>query len=170
MEREKITLGSIDIDIVANESVSEAVDITQYPVEKGVDITDHAKDKPTMFTITGVFVHEDAPTKLQQLTKYRKDKTLLRYQGRNIVNNLIIARVERNHNYTNLYGFAYDITLQQIRIAELQKVNVKVAQKTKKVTKKGTQTTKKSKASAATTKKSYEKVAVYRKGVLHESI
>lgn len=123
----RATLGKVTFDVVENESVSETSDSTDHSVEQGQDVSDHVKHNPSTLTITGVFVKEDSPQKLQQLRKHRQDRDLLTYTGRNVFSNVVIISITRNHNASNKFGLSYDITLKQIRISKASKVNIKVA-------------------------------------------
>lgn len=115
-QRRRATLGALTLDIVENENIREDNIITDHPVEKGENISDHARNEPTYIDISGVMT-EEAANKLQQLKQYRKDRTLLTYTGRNIYDNLVIERFGREHGKENRYGYSFSITLKRIRIA-----------------------------------------------------
>lgn len=130
----RATLGSVEFDVVENENISETSESTDHSVEQGQDVSDHVKHNPSILTITGVFVGKESPRKLQQLRKHRQDRDLLTYSGRNIFSNVVITGIDRNHNASNKYGLAFDITLKRIRITQAKNVSIKVANpKTKKV-------------------------------------
>lgn len=115
-QRRRATLGAVTLDIVESESIREDNIITDHPVEKGENVSDHARNEPTYIDISGVMT-EEAANKLQQLKQYRKDRTILTYTGRNIYDNLVIERFGREHGKQNRYGYSFNITLKRIRIA-----------------------------------------------------
>lgn len=122
----RIKLQDIIMDAVVDESPSNTAEVTDKPVEKGEDISDHMQIKPYTLKLSGSIVN-DAPAKLQLLRSYQKEAKLLRYTGRNIFTNLVLTNLETNHSVTNARGFDYTITLQHVKIAkpETFEVNVK---------------------------------------------
>lgn len=140
----RATLGNVEFDVVENENILETSESTDHSVEQGQDVSDHVKHNPPILTITGVFVGKESSRKLQQLRKHRQDRDLLTYTGRNIFSNVVITAIDRNHNASNKYGLAFDITLKRIRITQAKNVSIKVANpKTKKVNAKTTTKVKK---------------------------
>lgn len=137
MRKIKVNLGGVEFDVVSNENPVDSATVTDNPVESGQDVSDHIKDNPSTIDITGVFVKEDAPQKLQALKQLMADKEPVLYQGRNAYNNMVITSISRNHNASNILGFAFDISLKQVRIANLKTVDIKVVSpNTKKPSKK----------------------------------
>lgn len=59
---ETLPAGCVELDASIDEQHSSANDITQYPVEKGVDISDHVKRLPDQLTIRGMVT--DTPIKI----------------------------------------------------------------------------------------------------------
>lgn len=59
------TLGSLEIDATVREEHTSDIVLTDHPVEKGVDITDHKRILPKQITIDGVIsgdpIHLDGP-------------------------------------------------------------------------------------------------------------
>lgn len=53
-KKTNVTLGAITLDASLRETHKADVETTDYPVETGVDITDHARPKPRLLTIEGV--------------------------------------------------------------------------------------------------------------------
>lgn len=122
----RIKLQDVIMDAVVEENPSNTADVTDKPVEKGEDISDHMKIKPYTVKLQGSIVN-DAPSKLELLRTYQKESTLLTYVGRNIFRDLVLTNLDTNHSVKNAKGFDYTITLQHVRIAkpETFEVNVK---------------------------------------------
>ncbi len=120
----RVLLEDIEIDVVEEESPEFNNLITEKPVERGQDVADHARNLPISFTFSGVVTGPDAAQKLEQLRNYRNDRQLLKYIGRNVLNNMMIESFSTKHVKTNLQGFGFSITLKQIRIATLQVIDI----------------------------------------------
>lgn len=130
MERRRATLNDVILDLVESERIDEDNTITNHPVESGADISDHARNEPSILRISGTMV-EDAANKLQVLRNYRKERTVLHYTGRNIYGNLVIERFGRDHGKENRYGYSFDMVLQQVRITTPEEVRPQVRQPNK---------------------------------------
>ena len=50
------------VDVVESENVEQSIELTENPVEDGLDVTDHARTKPAVITVTGFM--SDAPLTL----------------------------------------------------------------------------------------------------------
>lgn len=122
----RIKLEDIVMDAVVDESPSNTADVTNKPVEKGEDISDHMKIKPYTVRLKGSIVN-DAPAKLELLRTYQREAKLLTYVGRNIFKDVVLTNLETDHSVENAKGFDYSITLQHVKIAkpETFEVNVK---------------------------------------------
>lgn len=126
MER-RVKLGDIEFTVVEDEKPRDMVTITDNAVEKGQDVSDHVKQESSIIDIVGVMIGDDAATKLSALRKYQKEGKLLTYIGRNIYDNMAIQTIDRSHGKQISNGFAYNITLKQVRIAAAKEVEIKVA-------------------------------------------
>lgn len=111
-----IRLGDVLMDAVMDEGSTMDAEVTEKPVEKGQDISDHMQVKPYTVELRGHAVN-DAPNKLQILRGYQKDAKLLKYVGRNIFENLVIESLSTEHPKQNGKGFDYSIKLRHVRIA-----------------------------------------------------
>lgn len=122
----RIRLEDVILDAVVKESPTMTADVTDKPVEKGEDISDHMKKKPFTLQLDGSMVN-NAASKLALLRSYQKDAKLLKYTGRNIFDNMVITSINTDHSVENSKGFDYSITLQHVKIAkpETFEVNVK---------------------------------------------
>ncbi|WP_425447729.1 phage baseplate protein [Dethiothermospora halolimnae] len=138
----KATLGDIEFSVVSKENKNLKVNATEKPVEKGQDISDHVKKKPTILTLDGIIVGENAQINMEQLEKYQQEGEVLTYVGRNILDNVVIESFTEITDSSIANGFKFNMTIKQIRIAESQTVEIQqpvVKRQTKPVTNKGRQ-------------------------------
>lgn len=115
-------LGSVLLDVVEREEPTYSNEITDFPVEKGVDMSDHARSRPITLTITGVCAGPEAGKKLDMLRDYVRKKTLLTYLWRNSFQNMIIESLPTVHDAEVGDGFRFTIQLRQVMIAVPKKV------------------------------------------------
>lgn len=122
----RIKLEDVIMDAVVKESPSFDAEVTQKPVEKGEDISDHMQTKPYTIQLSGSMVN-DAPAKIQTLLSYQKEAKLLKYVGRGIYTDMVITKLETDHSTKNAKGFDYNMTISHVKIAkpETFEVNVK---------------------------------------------
>lgn len=139
----RVKLGDVEFDVVEDENPKDSATVTDKPVESGQDVSDHAKLNPSIINIRGQMT-EDAAEKLQVLKKYLRERTLLKYVGRNAYDNVVIEDLDRVHGVKNRQGFQFNIRLKQVRIATAKEVEINIASpkdatKVKPVTNKGKQ-------------------------------
>ena len=53
-------LGDIELSVVTSDDPTSDVEVTEKPVERGQDVSDHVKKKPETLAISGVVVGDDA--------------------------------------------------------------------------------------------------------------
>lgn len=106
---------------VVDENVQDEIEVSSHPVEKGADISDHIQVKGFTLSLSGKIVgtgtmagHEV----LSQIKQWERQKTLLRYEGRNIMDNVVIASFSTAHPNTVTGGCEFDMELRQLRIAK----------------------------------------------------
>lgn len=128
---------------VEDESVSRGVEVSEHPVETGLDITDNIKRSPVSISISGAIVGDDAASILSSLIALHQNGKLVKYSGRNILSNAIIAKFDTGHPNTVNGGCEFDMEIREIRIAKNAYVapvaNVTEPNTTKKPTIGGTQ-------------------------------
>ena len=122
----RVKLGDIEFSVVEEEKPRDTVTITDHPVEKGQDVSDHVKQESSIIDILGIIVGDDAAEKLNKLQKYQKEGKLLSYVGRNVYSNMAIQTLDRNHGKDVRNGFAYNITLKQVRLSTAKEVELQV--------------------------------------------
>lgn len=100
-----------------DESVDYGLDITSHPVEKGINISDHARRQPYTLKLRGEIVGEDAPEKRSQVEQLMNKAALITYQGRNIKTSGLIESFSTGHPNTIYGGCSFDMTIKEIRVA-----------------------------------------------------
>lgn len=144
--------------LVEDESYDFSIDVTDQPVEKDIDVTDHVQRKPRVLSLTGVVVENAA--KFEAFLKEASEKgTIVRYVGRTTFSGLITGFAP-SRNYKNATGFAYSLTIKEIRVATTSYVNdlpLPVKAQTVKIVNSGTKQTKDKKKSKAKSKTSSKK-------------
>lgn len=121
----KIKLGEVYLDAVVEETPSHKAEVTDKPVERGVDISDHMKPEPATVRLSGTMV-KDAASKLNILKRYQREAELLTYVGRNIYNNMVIADISTDHAVDSEKGYHYSISLRQVTISQPKTIKLKV--------------------------------------------
>ena len=104
---------------VTDESVSREVEISQHPVESGIDISDTAKRKAITLSISGLIVDcegSKASSAISKLEQLKNTGGLIKYIGRNILDKMMITSFETSHPNTVWGGAEFSITMQEIRI------------------------------------------------------
>lgn len=120
-----IKLENVVLDALVDESPSRTADVTDKPVEKGQDVSDHMKQNPTIIRLSGSVVN-DAANKLAILNDYQEEAKLLKFHGRNIFADVVLLQLNTKHNAPNGKGFDYEIALKQVRIANVETFEVTV--------------------------------------------
>lgn len=119
--------------VIVNEKESDTaeVEVTSYPVEKGIPITDHVQRKPETTSVSGFLLGKSANNDYKYLKTQEYKGALMTYTGKKIAKNVVITNISRDiGEYTN--GFAITVDLQEIRIAKSPFVKKKTKNKGKK--------------------------------------
>jgi hypothetical protein len=123
---------------VVDEEMSYGVEVTEHPVETGIEISDHVKRKGATLSLTGEIVGENAASVLSKIKQMHQNGTLCKYAGRTTLANCLITDFSTGHPNTVWGGCEFSMTLKEIRTASTS------YKKTKNDTNKsGTQQTKK---------------------------
>ena len=133
---------------VKDENVSYNSESTSHPVEKGIDITDTVRKKPTEISISGSIVdagNKKATAIRDEIKKLKDNGSVITYKGCDIFNNMQIQSFEASRSKEIWGGYTFSIDMKEIRFAAS-------AYTPKKTTTKTT-TTKKESGTANTTKK-----------------
>lgn len=113
----KIKLGTVLLDCTTAEEVSKTADVTDRPVEKGEDISDHMKTKPYSVRLSGTMVN-DPEGKISTLEKMMADAELVEYIGKRKLKDMVITSFSTKQNKQVSNGYDWDISLKSIKIAK----------------------------------------------------
>ena len=113
----KIKLGTVLLDCTTAEEVSKTADVTDRPVEKGEDISDHMKTKPYSVRLSGTMVN-DPEGKISTLEKMMSDAELVEYIGKRKLKDMVITSFSTKQNKQVSNGYDWDISLKSVKIAK----------------------------------------------------
>lgn len=102
---------------VKDENVDYALDVTDHPVEKGINISDHARKQSYVISLSGEIVGSDAAKKRSQVESMLNNASLISYQGRNVKTNGIITKFSTGHPYSIKGGCSFEMTIKEVRVA-----------------------------------------------------
>jgi hypothetical protein len=106
---------------ITDESIKDTLEVSEHPVEKGADVTSHIQYKGFTMSLSGKIVCTDVMEGheiLSQIKQWEQSKTLLRYEGRNVVDSVVITSFSSSHPNTIMGGCEFDMELKQLRIAQ----------------------------------------------------
>ncbi|MGR6904726.1 phage baseplate protein [Lysinibacillus sp. BSL11] len=144
------------IDVITKVSMPESSTTTDHALEDGEQVTDHVKSNPITISITGIIL-DDTEGKVLKLRKYRENGEIFEFDYMTALKHLVITDFNRDYEAKIKDGYAFTMTLKQIKVAKVAKfvsVSIPVKKQTKPVSKKGRQQTKKTPTSASKTNKS----------------
>lgn len=121
----RIKLGNVFMDAVIKEDTEIRASVTDKPVEKGQDISDHYKMAGVRVDISGCIVN-DSEEKYEELKSFMKEAKLLTYIGNIFLKNVVITTLVRKDSSSVKDGYDYDITLQEVRVAVPETFEIKV--------------------------------------------
>lgn len=151
----------VQFDAVENELWSLSTTVTNYPVEKGEDISDHIKVNSDSITITATItnhtginsinleslariqglneVEDVVRQRLDQLKTWQKEGSLLTYFGavREPVENFVITSLQPGRDSGTGDAVDLSIGLQKVTIAQYKEVEKDMPSSTRKTTRKG---------------------------------
>ena len=116
---------------VQDEDVQRGVEVSQHPVEKGLDITDNVKRSPVVIKIKGEIVGKKAKDTLKKITKLHQKGSYVKYTGKNVLKKAIITSFNTSHPNTIWGGCSFDMEITEIRIAKSPVKTTKKGKKTK---------------------------------------
>jgi hypothetical protein len=106
---------------VESEEPSYDIDITEQPVEDGLDLMDHVRPKAKTMNISGVIVGDNAAQIRQNILNLLQAGSIVEYMGRNSFFGVLTGfRSTHNHQIAN--GFSFSATLKEVRIAKTSTV------------------------------------------------
>ena len=120
----KIKLGPILLDCTTAEEVTKNADVTERPIEKGEDISDHMKTKPYAVRLSGMMVN-DAENKISAIEEMMKEAELLEYIGKRKLKDMVVTSFATKQNKQVVNGYDWDISLKSVKIAKPQSIKQK---------------------------------------------
>lgn len=109
--------GSISFSVVSEERPDHVTDVTEYPIEYGRDISDHAALRPITLTIEGVVTGSAATTTFSSIEQWQKDRLLVTYSGRRTYRDYVIKEFRPTEDAVVGDGFRFILTFQEVKIA-----------------------------------------------------
>ena len=106
---------------VESEDLSNDIESSSHPVERGIDITDSIQRKPCELSISGKIVNHGntkAADILAKIKELQKNGSLIDYVGRNALSNMQIQSLSTSHPNTIWGGCEFNMTLKEVKIAK----------------------------------------------------
>lgn len=147
-----VSIGGIKVDLLKEFATESVLEVTSHPVEEGADVSDHARLKSSMVSMTVLVVGDKADYKLSQLEKKQRNKEQVEVIGPKRYKNMQITHIRPNYAYDVANGYVIDLTFQEVRVVKAKTYVVKMKKKNS-----GRKQTKKKKAS--TPKKTRDQMA-----------
>ncbi|SFL09723.1 hypothetical protein SAMN03159341_103191 [Paenibacillus sp. 1_12] len=102
--------------MVETEDPSYDIEVTEQPIEDGLDLVDHVRTKARTMNISGFIVGEDAAQTREGLLNLMQYGSIVNYQGRNsFVGILTSFRSSHTHQIEN--GMSFTASLKEVRTA-----------------------------------------------------
>lgn len=137
-----------------DESFNASVNVTSYPVEKGLPLNDGVQRNPKTYSISGkildTFKNKNSEAKRKKLEDAMNKGTLVKYVGRIKAANVLITSFNGSYNSSIANGFNFNMELQQVRVATTPRAKKKTTKK-----KSGKKTVTKKKSSTSSNKKQF---------------
>lgn len=106
-----------DVYIVnTSDSASYSVNVTEYPVEKGMPLSDAVIQVADTFTVTGYIINKNPENVLNKLKNKMEKGTVVKYVGRVIASDVLITTITPNYSGNIQNGMSVSVSLKKIRI------------------------------------------------------
>ena len=118
MSRAKLTSsqGTVEFGVVSEERPDYVADITEYPIEGGNQISDHAALRPVTLAIDGVVAGPSAAGVLATVRSWQENRLLVTYSGRGTYRDFVIKEFRPTEDVEVGDGFRFAMALQEVRI------------------------------------------------------
>lgn len=118
MSRAKLTSsqGTVEFGVVSEERPDYVADITEYPIEGGNQISDHAALRPVTLAIDGVVAGSSAAGVLATVRSWQENRLLVTYSGRGTYRDFVVKEFRPTEDVEVGDGFRFALTLQEVRI------------------------------------------------------
>ncbi|NEZ48026.1 hypothetical protein FDF74_12680 [Clostridium niameyense] len=119
-------LGDVYFTIVEEESYTYSNSITDRAVEKGSNISDHAKRNPVKVKISGIITGKNSypQEQLTKLRNYSSNRNIVRYVGVQRFGTMMIESFDNEHTKEIEDGIKFSIDLREVIICKQVAVNV----------------------------------------------
>jgi hypothetical protein len=102
---------------VESEEPSHEIEVTEQPIEDGIDIMDHVRAKAKTMRISGFIVGDDAAQIRQNILNLHQAGSIVEYIGRNYFVG-IITSFQSTHNHQVANGLSFNAILKEVRVAK----------------------------------------------------
>ncbi len=118
MSRAKLasSQGTVEFGVVSEERPDYVADITEYPIEGGNQISDHAALRPATLAIDGVVAGSSAAEVLATVRSWQENRLLVTYSGRGTYRDFVIKEFRPTEDVEVGDGFRFAMALQEVRI------------------------------------------------------
>lgn len=102
---------------VETEDVTRDVEISNHPVEEGIDLTDYVRRSPLGLSLTGEIVGSDYEDNISELKRLQESGILIEYIGVNMISSALITQFSTTHDGGIRGGCRFSMGISEIRIA-----------------------------------------------------
>ncbi len=102
--------------LVEDESPSYEVDITDQPVDRDIDLSDHVQRKARTLSISGIIVGDNAVSIRAMIVKAQDQGEVVHFSGRTTFKGLV-SGFSPKHDHTIMDGFSFTLSMKEVRIA-----------------------------------------------------
>lgn len=102
---------------IKSEDVNREVAVSSYPVEEGIDLTDHVRRSPLVLSLSGEIVGADYEDSIAELEQLQKAGELVEYVGVNVLSDALLTKFTTSHDGTIRGGCNFSAEIREIRIA-----------------------------------------------------
>lgn len=137
-KKAKAQIGSLELDATLSEQHQGDVDVTDHPVERGANISDHARSKPEVVTLEGLITNTPIsggfdPTRAAkayaELLSLKDAGDLLTVvTSRRSYSDMVLTSLSTPVDARTGQALRFSATLKQVRVVSSQTVKVTVSQ------------------------------------------
>ena len=102
---------------VETEEVKRDTQISDHPVEEGIDLTDQVKRSPLLLCLSGEIVGDNYENQVFSLEQMQKKGELVEYIGVNRLSRALITSFSTEHSGKIRGGCSFSMEIREIRIA-----------------------------------------------------
>lgn len=102
---------------VETEDISRSMSVSEHPVEKGLPLTDNVRFEPYTISLKGEIVGKQYNSIKDKIKSLMENGKLVSYSGVNHDTNLLITKFNTTASSKIKGGYAFDMELRKIRVA-----------------------------------------------------